>query len=103
LNTQINLLINKPHLTVSKNVLIEGKDFFLSFHKIFRLRLVLTPVSTSGKNSRIPFNGTLPKTTAVGIGFVPFSSESPSSTLLCSVPEIKENTENTILETERGS
>jgi hypothetical protein len=42
---------------------------FFFFHKIFRLRLVLTPVSTSGKNSRIPFNGTLPKTTAVGIGF----------------------------------
>jgi hypothetical protein len=62
----------------------------LSFHKIFRLRLVLTPVSTSGKNSRIPFNGTLPKPTAVSIGFEPFSPESPSSTLLCSVPEIIE-------------
>jgi hypothetical protein len=73
------------------------------FHKIFRLLLVLTPVSNSGKNSRIPFNGTLPKTTAVGIGFEPFSPESPSSTLLCSIPEIKEKTQNTILETESGS
>jgi hypothetical protein len=59
----------------------------LSFHKIFRLRLVLTPVSTSGKNSKVPFNGTLPKTTAVGIGSDPFSPESPSSTLLCREPK----------------
>jgi hypothetical protein len=29
--------------------------YYFFFHKIFRLQLVLTPVSTSGKNSRIRF------------------------------------------------
>jgi hypothetical protein len=63
--------------------------FFLSFHNIFRLRLVLTPVSTSGKKGRVPFNGTLPKNPASGIGTV-----GPLSTLICRVPVIKDNTQN---------
>jgi hypothetical protein len=38
----------------------ENMSVAIFFHNIFRLRLVLTPVSTSGKNSGVPFDGTPP-------------------------------------------
>ncbi len=74
--------------------------FFLSFHKIFRLRLVLIPVSTSGKIAEYPLTVLYQKPLQWAMDLNPLVWRAPRPR--SSVPETKENTQNTILETERG-